>query len=677
MNRRSHRRPKTTRELEAWLRQRFGLSNLREGQLEIIGALLAGRRRYLVAPTGHGKSLCYQALAASPWTTGTVLVFQPLKALMTEQVERARGQGLRAELINSDLVHEEQAQVLDKVIAGEVDILFLAPERQQNRLWQDRIAQMNIKGVVIDEAHCISQWGHDFRPSYQRLVNVTLNLGLRTPVVALTATAPGDVVDDICRQIAPSGEQVDGVRLSSHRANIELAAYRATGFGERLAYALEIAERHRGDAGLVYVLTTQEALMAADFLSERGIPALAYHGQMPPEKKDEVLGRWNANEVTAVCATSALGMGIDRSDVRWVAHLGMPDSLIRYVQEIGRIGRDGQPSSAYAIHDPKVDYSWLLKSGFPDPDDYRAIAKALSDVPQKRSQLIEATDVPESQAQRILEDLREVEFAEQTSSRPATYIRSSSRNVNPVPDGIEEARQVREQFYQRAQQYLAGSGCRARLLAAAMGDETLPVNCGSCDRCQDRPMQPQPGIINLAKRFLANFQPSIKVRGSTGHAGRALSVYDMGQIGEAVRHAKYRGKNVPDLVVNAAQKLLNDSSGPYAGVRFDTVVSIPSTRTGVFVSDFAQRVAKRLGVVHIELSKARDTKPQKNFRSRLHKQSNVKGAFTCATSMRDRTVLLIDDIWASGESMYEATRVLKPAVVFPLTMARARHQGAS
>lgn len=677
MHQRPEKRPRTRQALESWLHKRFGHSDLRDGQIEVIEALLAGRRSYLVAPTGHGKSLCYQALAASPWTEGVVFVFQPLKALMSEQVERARGLGLRAEFINSDLEHEAQVQVIASVIAGDVDILFLAPERQQNQLWQDRISEMVIKGVVIDEAHCISQWGHDFRPSYRRLVNVTQILGLRTPVLALTATAPGDVVDDIREQIAPSKEQVHGVRLGSHRTNIELAAYQANGFGERLAYALEIAKRHGRAAGLVYVLTTQEATMAARFLSEQGVYALAYHGQMSIEAKGEVLGRWNSEEVTVVCATSALGMGIDRRDVRWVVHIGMPDSLIRYVQEIGRIGRDGEPSFAYAIHDPKIDYSWLLKSGFPNPDDYRLIANKLTKVPMKRGELVEVTDVPETEAQRILEDLCEAKFAEKTSSGPATYIRRAPSGVSPVPEGIEEARQLRARFHERAQDYLAGSECRERQLAKAMDDKELPAPCGACDRCRDRPMQPQSRSIDLAKRFLANFQPEIKLPGKTGGAGRALSVYDMGQVGEAVRRAKYQGECVPDLVVNAAKKLLDDPRGPYASIVFDAVVSIPSTRTGAFVSDFARRVAERLGIPHIELSKTRVTKPQKNYRSKLHKKRNVEGAFACATSARSDVVLLIDDIWASGESMREAARVLRPAVVFPLTMARARHQGAS
>lgn len=149
--------------------------------------------------------------------------------------------------------------ILDDAIEGALDILFLAPERQQNTLWQQRVAEMTVKGVVIDEAHCISQWGHDFRPWYKRLVNVTVNLGLRTPVLALTATAPGNVVADVHDQIAPLGDAVFGLRLASHRPNIALGAFEAEGWTGRLASLLEITTRHEGEPGLVYVLTKSAA----------------------------------------------------------------------------------------------------------------------------------------------------------------------------------------------------------------------------------------------------------------------------------------------------------------------------------------------------------------------------------------------------------------------------------
>lgn len=661
-------------EVRRWLKQRFGLRP-REGQAKVVKALLAGRRSYMVAPTGHGKSLCYQALAASPWTKGVVLVFQPLKALMAEQVERARKLKLRAAFINSDLDHEQQVEILDRAVEGQLDILFLAPERQQNQLWQERIADLSIKGLVIDEAHCISQWGHDFRPWYRRLVNVTVNLGLRTPVLALTATAPGNVVDDIRAQIAPRGEEVRGVRLDSHRSNITLVAFVAKNFAARLAYALEFAQQHEQEAGLVYVLTTDEAEIAAAFLAHQGVPALPYHGRMKAEPKQQILDAWARDEAQVVCATAALGMGIDRADVRWVAHLGVPDSLIRYVQEIGRIGRDQQPAHAYAIHDPTIDYSWMLDSGWPDPADYRKIAAALSEEPQTRADLVDKTDVPESSAQRVLEDLREREFLEQVCSGPAHYVRRAAPGLDPVPEGIEDARRVRTEFLQGAQRYLAGTDCRARQLAAAMCDDELPEPCGECDRCADWEWELNDSSIDAARQHLANYQPPIKLRG--GKPGRALSRYGMGTIGEAVRDAKYKKQRAPSSVVKAALKLLRDPDGPYADLSFDAVVSIPSTSSGDFVANFAQRLAKKLGIPHLELSKTRETQPQKSFRSRLHKERNVNGVFTCGSSAGLHRVLLVDDIWASGATMSEAARALYPAVAYPLTMARARHQGAS
>lgn len=658
-------------QLQRWLCKRFNVTSLREAQLDVVESLIAGRRSYLVAPTGHGKSLCYQALAASPWSEGVVLVFQPLKALMGEQVKRARALSLRADLVNSDLDEEQQAAVLDRAVAGELDILFLAPERQQNPLWQNRIPQMIIKGLVIDEAHCISQWGHDFRPWYKRLVNVTVNLGLRTPVLAVTATAPGKVVADICQQIAPQGESVRGVRLGSYRPNIELSAFAAQGFAQRLAHAYQLARQHGGQPGLVYVLTKEEAEMAAGFLSQQGIAATHYHGRMGVEDKQESLRRWSDGEVEIICATAALGMGMDRADVRWVAHLGMPDSLIRYVQEIGRIGRDGDPSFAYAIHDPDIDYSWMLASGWPDPADYRKIASALTDEPQTRAALVEATDVPEEIAQRVLDDLREQEFVERMVGSRATYLRRFAAGVDPVPEGIEESRRVRAAFHARAQAYLAGEDCRARQLAEAMSDESSPSPCGICDRCRNRSWSLDPAAVRAAKRFLAGYKPTIRLLYGKRQSGRALSIYGMGTIGEAVRNSKYKGCPAPCEVVEEALRVL--SQAPYAGIRFDAVVSVPATISGDFVADFAKRVANSLGIPHVPLSKVRQTQPQKRFRSKSHKKSNVAGAFDCAAVAG--AVLLIDDIWATGATMSEAARALQPAVAYPLTMARTRHQG--
>lgn len=247
-------RPQSTSDVTTWVTDRFSLPGLREGQTEVIQELLQGRRCLFVAPTGHGKSLCYQALAASPWSRGVVLVFQPLKALMREQVQRAEVAGLRAEVINSDLDAEAQQVVLDRVEAGHADLLFISPERQGNRLWLDHVGKLEIKGVVIDEAHCISQWGHDFRPWYQRLVRTIMGLGRRTPVLAITATAPGQVIDDVREQIGPSGEPIRLIRQASHRSNLQLSCVTVRGFAERLGRLLQIARSEGDMPGIAYLL---------------------------------------------------------------------------------------------------------------------------------------------------------------------------------------------------------------------------------------------------------------------------------------------------------------------------------------------------------------------------------------------------------------------------------------
>lgn len=318
----------------------------------------------------------------------------------------------------------------------------------------------------------------------------------------------------------------------------------------------------------------------------------------------------------------------------------------------------------------------MLESGWPDPDDYRKIAGALTDEPKTRNALIEATDVPENDAQRVLEDLREQDFVERTGQSPATYVRRAAAGVDPVPEGIEASRWVRAAFHARAQVYLAGEDCRARQLAEAMSDESLPPRCGMCDRCLQRRWPLDRDAVGAAKCFLANYKPTIRLAYGMKKSGRALSIYGVGTIGEAVQRSKYERRPAPREVVEAAMQLLSDRKGPYADVTFDAVVSIPSTTSGDFVANFAARVATSLGVLHVALSKVRQTQPQKNFRSKLHKKNNVQGAFACTGIAGARVVLLIDDIWATGASMSEAARALQPAVAYPLTMARTRHQGA-
>ena len=673
-------KPKSIEEVDLWVRGRFGVSSLRERQAEVVYALLRGRRALFVAPTGHGKSLCYQALAAGPWSTGMVLVFQPLKALMAEQVSRATGMGLRAAVVNSDQSIEEQRATLARAVAGELDILFLAPERQGSGSWMEAVPQVELKGVVIDEAHCISQWGHDFRPWYSRLVHTIMGLGRRTPVLAITATAPPKVVADVQLQIAPNGERITSIRLASHRPNITCAATRVDGLAQRLALLLELARgSFSGEPGIAYTLTTREAERAAAFLRAMGVPAEAYWGRRTVEERSAAMDSWLRSDATVMCATSALGMGLDRADVRWVVHLGLPDSLIRYVQEIGRIGRDGEPAWAVAVHDPQTApvHRWMLGSSWPDPADYRAVVDSLKEGPAKQREIIDKRDIPETVMGKILGDLLRRELVQRDGGSPNTYTWVGGEQ-DPVPEGATEARALRAGFLQEVFAYEGSQSCRARHLAGAMQDDVLPDACGGCDRCAEWTWPDLAAAEAAALRFLTESWLQIKLRGKYGGAGCALSYYGDGAIGAAVKRAKYKEGIAPVEAFDAAKRVLAKTEGPFVGVDFDAVVCLPPTASGAFVAGFAGLIATHLGVPLVKLERTRNTPAQKSFRSRLKKRQNMSGAFCRPAGLVGaECVLLVDDIWDSGEAMKEAARMLSPAVSYPMVMARTRSMGGS
>lgn len=662
--------PRDLTATQQWLMRRFKLGALRKGQAEVVWELLQGKRVLFVAPTGHGKSLCYQALAASPWSQGIVLVFQPLIALMTEQVERAHAQGLRAAPLHSNLSQDEQVDVLARAKAGDLEILFLAPERQASPLWLESVAELIIKGVVIDEAHCISQWGHDFRPAYRQLIRTTMGLGCRTPVLAVTATAPAQVMEDVSSQISPEGTPVTMIRLPSGRSNLRLGAMSVDGLVERLAILRQISSEYQGQTGLAYLPTKQDVDIASEFLRSEGFAARSYHGGLNAEERAERIEPWQTGAVDIMCATSALGMGIDHANIRWVLHLGLPDSLIRYVQEIGRAGRDGEVSLALAVDDAKTAGldEWMLNSTTPPLEEYRAVSEriALADG-ITRTDLIILLDIPEGPIQRILDGLVDGQFV-QRDGKPYEYRWIGGEPSTVVIDD-HEARETRRRFLEETRRYPGAQACRGHVLATAMGDVS-PAVCGICDNCAGWGGFVDPSAFASATRFLDNYSLPLPGSGKL-RGGRALALYKVGTLGNAVASIKYGSATLSASVINRALKLLTEGSD-YAGVKFDQVACLPSAK-GAGPS-FAKKLAAHLGLPLVLLEKARPTSAQKRFRSKLLKQRNVRGAFRIPEGTPPAsTVLLIDDIWDSGVSMQEAARLFGSAAVYPLTLARTRH----
>ncbi|MGI4874737.1 MAG: RecQ family ATP-dependent DNA helicase [Janthinobacterium lividum] len=360
----------------ALLRQHWGHQQFRPGQQEIIEAVLAGRDALALLPTGGGKSICFQVPALA--RPGICIVVSPLIALMRDQVENLRKRGLRAEAVYAGMSHQEIDQTLDNCIYNKkIKFLYVSPERLLTDLFRARVARMSVALLAIDEAHCLSQWGYDFRPPYLRIAELRAALPPTVPCIALTATATGQVRQDIVEKL----EFRPGYGVFTQSFARPKLSYSVLATEDKPRRLLEVLRGiGPGKTGIVYARTRRQTEDTATWLVQQGVPAAAYHAGLAPEQRTRIQHGWLTDKTRIIVATNAFGMGIDKPDVRAVVHLDAPATLEAYYQEAGRAGRDGLYAFAVLLSGPP-DADGLRRQAqlaHPPPDVVRRVYQALA-----------------------------------------------------------------------------------------------------------------------------------------------------------------------------------------------------------------------------------------------------------------------------------------------------------
>ena len=482
--------PNVTQELSRMkrtLREIFGLAKLRPGQAEVIRSVLEGHHTLAIMPTGAGKSLCYQLPALH--LTGTTIVVSPLISLMKDQVDKLEDAGLEVSQLNSALTTSEHEENLEEIKTEQSDFIFVTPERFTTQEFLAELLMKEIDMVVIDEAHCISQWGHDFRPAYLSLGAAVKTLG-SPPVLALTATATPEVTADIEKQLDLGPIRV--VKTGIYRQNIHFVVKRVTNEREKKEELMQVLRDTEG-TGIIYCATVKTLEALADWLKGFDFKVEKYHGRMKASERKENQEAFMDGELKAIVATNAFGMGIDKPDIRFVVHYQMPGSLEAYYQEAGRAGRDGEAATCSLFYqlDDRRTQQFFLGGKHPKFDDILAVYQTLDTLRAAETPIPLATvqenanTVAKGRVRVVLSLLKELKIAQEMRGSQFRLLRADVKRteLEELARMSEEKVEKDKEKLERMMQYGQSAKCRWYLLHNYFGEEMDTEACGTCDNC--------------------------------------------------------------------------------------------------------------------------------------------------------------------------------------------------
>lgn len=671
-------------------------ADFREGQWEAIASLIEERSKLLVVQrTGWGKSLVYflATRLLRDRGAGPTLLISPLLALMRNQIAAADRIGIKAATINSSNTDEWQLVKTD-LLAGQIDVLLISPERLANEDFTHSILlpiSQKIGLFAVDEAHCISDWGHDFRPDYRRIVRILQALPQNIPVLATTATANNRVVNDIIEQLSANLRVIRGnlIRESLQLQNIALGSSAA-----RMAWLAEQLPNLPG-SGIIYTLTIKDAERLADWLISQGIDAKTYHSNLENSERQTLEDQLLNSEIKALVATTALGMGFDKPDLGFVIHYQRPGSVVHYYQQVGRAGRAVEQAYGILLSGDEDDEitNYFIRTAFPPQAHTQEVLIALN-------QADNGLSVPQLE-QELNFSFRKIEKVLKLLSleSPAPVSKQNSKwyatpvNYQPDSDKIERLTQIRRQEQDKMREYMGEKKqCLMAFLAKEL-DDPNPTKCGKCAVCLGEsllPETPSLEIVNQAiqylqrcdiiieprKRWSSEALPTYRFSGNIkpnliAEAGRALSLWGDAGWGELVKLGKYRDNNFNDALVEGAFEMIQR----WQPEPFPTwVTCVPSLNRPELVPIFAQKLAVRLNLPFKPvIRKINPTRPQKEMNNSYQQAHNLDGAFAIDTWEGIKgTVFLVDDMVDSRWTFTVIAALLRQrgsGSVFPLALS--------
>jgi len=658
----------------------------REGQREAIDVIVKDKARVIVVQrTGWGKSALYFVATEllRRQGMGPSLIVSPLLALMNNQIDAARRMGLRAYTINSanDLKVAELVSLLN---SDEVDVLLISPERLANPEFMNMV--MPLVGrrpglIVIDEVHCISDWGHDFRPDYRRIGQVIGRLPVGIPVLGTTATANDKVIADVSSQL---GEGLPVFRGPLRREGLALSVLDLPDRATRLVWIDKNLEKLPG-TGIVYCLTQRDVDLVAAYLEHRGHRVARYRsgGDINQEEKDESLEKLLKNDVKAVVASTALGMGYDKPDVGFVIHYQSTDSLVGYYQQVGRAGRALESSIGIMMRgeEDKDIHNYFMRGSFPKPEivDQILVAFENANGPLSTIAIEKLVNLRSGSIERALKQLHVEGIVDRL--KPKTFARTLKKWVYPT-DRVEQTMASKRRGAEEVGEYFATTECRMRFIVNHLNDVDL-TECGICDNCTGNMVNAEFSSAEVAnaQNYLRHGYLKIEPRKKNWDntfivatqqlmEGKSLSKWKDGGFGDLVVRGKQIDHQFADELVDAVAAMISDWS---ISERPTWITCVPSTKSGDLVPHFARRLATKIGIpFHAAVTKVRSTAAQKGMENSAHQGANVSGAFKIVGDLPSGPVFLVDDLVDSRWTLTEVGHILRQhgsGNVYPVALA--------